>query len=180
MLYTYKELINKYKSNYYINKALANRKIYKIDSYIYSNERYVDYLLIINKKYPKVIFTSDSAYYYYGLTTYVPDKYYVATSRKDTKIVNSKLKQSYIPEDRFNIGVSSLKVNNINIKIYDKERLLIDLIRKSDSLPFDYYKEIINNYRLIKDKLDMKKISSYLKHYNSKKKIFEAIQKEVY
>jgi hypothetical protein len=40
------------------------------------------------------------------------------------------------------------------IRIYDKERLLIELIRLQNRFPYDCYKEIILNYRAIADSLD--------------------------
>ena len=62
----------------------------------------------------------------------------------------------------------------------DKERLLIDLIKNSDKIPFDYYKEIINNYREISNKLDINKISDYLCYYKHDLDLFIQIQKEVF
>lgn len=43
------------------------------------------------------------------------------------------------------------------IKIYDKERMIIELIKNRKTPGFDYYKEIIVNYRKIKDSLNTKK-----------------------
>lgn len=45
----------------------------------------------------------------------------------------------------------------MEVKIYDRERMLIELIRNRNSIGFDYYKEIIQNYREIKDTLSTKK-----------------------
>ena len=41
--------------------------------------------------------------------------------------------------------------------------MLIELIRNRKSYGFDYYKEIMNNYRELKDQLDMGKITEYIK-----------------
>ena len=91
-----------------------------------------------------------------------------------------KVKQIYISEDKFNIGVTTIKVDGIKIKIYDKEKLLIELVKNSKNIPFDYYKEIINNYRSISDKLDMNKLSDYLNYYKNDIDLFLKIQKEVF
>ncbi len=40
-----------------------------------------------------------------------------------------------------------LVVESATINIYDKERMLIELIRNKNQMAFDYYKEIISNYR---------------------------------
>lgn len=60
--------------------------------------------------------------------------------------MDNKAKQIYVSEDKFDIGVTTIKVEEIKIKIYDKEKLLIELVKNSKNIPFDYYKEIINNY----------------------------------
>ena len=46
MLYTHKELLNKYKSNYQIEKAVKENKIFKIEKGIYANKRNVHYLSV--------------------------------------------------------------------------------------------------------------------------------------
>ena len=90
------------------------------------------------------------------------------------------MKQIYVPEDKFEVGITSIKVDGINIKIYDKEKLLIELVKNSEKIPFDYYKEIINNYRTISDKIDMNKLSDYLNYYKNDIDLFLKIQKEVF
>ena len=180
MIYSYESVISKYKNNYQLDKALKDKKIFKIESGIYSNQEIVNYLLIINKKYPNAVFTSDSAFYYHNLTDVIPQKYYLATNRKASKIMNEKVKQIYVAEDKFDIGVTTIKVDGIKVKIYDKEKLLIELVKNSKEIPFDYYKEIINNYRGISDKLDMNKLSDYLNYYKNDIDLFLKIQKEVF
>lgn len=66
MIYSYEEVILNY--NYQLNKALKDKKIFKIELGIYSSQKFVNYLLVINKKYPNAVFTSDSAFFYHNLT----------------------------------------------------------------------------------------------------------------
>lgn len=94
--------------------------------------------------------------------------------------MNNKVKQIYAPDEKFEIGITSIIVNGIEIKIYDKEKLLIELVKDSEKIPFDYYKEIINNYRIISDTLDMDKLSDYLSYYKNDMYLFSKIQKEVF
>ena len=60
------------------------------------------------------------------------------------------------------------------------ERLLIELIRKRASIPFDYYKEIIRNYRQISDELDMYKIEQYVSLFKNEVNLFDILQREVF
>ena len=66
-------------------------------------------------------------------------------------MLNDKIEQIFMANHFFEIGKSQVNYNNVQINIYNKERMLIELIRKKKQIPFDYYKEIISNYRAIVD-----------------------------
>ncbi|MCF0125494.1 MAG: hypothetical protein HUJ68_07040, partial [Clostridia bacterium] len=55
-----------------------------------------------------------------------------------------------------------------------------ELIRNKKNLPFDYYKEIITNYREIVDEIDMSLLADYLECFTNGKNIFEIIHREVF
>ena len=55
-----------------------------------------------------------------------------------------------------------------------------ELIRNRFMFSFDYYKEIINNYRKIKDELDIFKIEDYANAFPNSEKIMAIIQDEVF
>ena len=38
-------------------------------------------------------------------------------------------------------------MTTIEIHMYNKERMLVELLRNKNKLPFDYYKEILENYK---------------------------------
>ena len=70
--------------------------------------------------------------------------------------------------------------NNVKINVYNKERMLIELIRNRNLMQFDYYKEIISNYRECVDEIDMSMLADYLKKFTNEKNIFEVMQREVF
>ncbi len=74
MVYTYKELLEIYKDDYNIKRAIENKKIYKIEKGIYSDKKIVNPLLVYSKKYPNATITMDNAFYYYDLTDIIPNK----------------------------------------------------------------------------------------------------------
>ena len=61
------ELKEKLNSDYQIQKAVEEKKYYKVDMGLYSDKEFVNPLEIIAKKYPNAIFTFDSAFYYFDL-----------------------------------------------------------------------------------------------------------------
>lgn len=180
MLYFHKELKEKLKSDYQIQKAVSNKEYYKIKAGLYSEQKFVNPLEIIMKKYPNAIFTSDSAYYYYDLTDVIPDFFYLATKRTDSRINDKNIKQVFIPNELFDFGKTQIQVENIKINIYDQERLLVELIRKKNIIPFDYYKEIITNYRKKADKLDVYKLQKYISYYKNESSLYDTLMREVF
>ncbi len=125
----------------------------------------------------------DSAYYYYNLTDIIPSKVYLATDRNTDKINNEKIVQTFMSKDILYKGRINLQTNDGVINIYDRERLLIELIRKKKKIPFfDYYKEIISNYnyRAIVDELDMYKIEEYLSLFKNDMNLSNILQMEVF
>ena len=180
MLYTHKELLNKYKSNYQIEKAVKQQKIFKIEKGIYSTNKNVHYLEVITKKYPNAIITGESAYYYHNLTDVIPDKIYLATKRNAVRIKDKRIKQVLVSDKLFDLGKEKLLFEGVHINIYDKEKMLIELIKNKSNISFDYYKEIILNYRNIVDELKNWKIEQYLENYNLEDYIFDIIKKEVF
>ena len=180
MLYFHKELKEKYKYDYNIQKAVEMKQLYKIEEGLYSDKEYVNPLEIIKKKYPNAVLTNDSAFYYHDLTDVVPDYFYLATSRSNTRINDSYIKQVFIPNELVNVGKIKMNIENVQVNIYNKERMLVELIRKKNQIPFDYYKEIIKNYRKIIDDLDIYKISEYISFYNNEHNLYEALQREVF
>ena len=180
MLYFHKELKEKLKSDYQIQKAVSKGYYYKIESGLYSDKEFINPLEIICKKYPNAIFTSDSAYYYYDLTDVIPNYYYLSTKRSDSRISDNNIKQLFVPNDLFEFGKTQISIENVIINIYDEERMLVELIRKKNIIPFDYYKEIITNYRKKADKLDIYKIQEYISYYKNEMTLYDTLMREVF
>ena len=58
--------------------------------------------------------------------------------------------------------------------------MLIELIRNRNSYGFDYYKEIMNNYRDLKEQLDIEKITDYISAFPIEEHLYDVIMKEVF
>ena len=180
MVYTHKELIEKYGTDYQIQKAVKNEKIYKIESGIYSDKKSNHYLDIFVKKYPNAIISGDSAYYYHNLTDVIPKKIFMTTKRSSGRFNDENINQSYSIDRYFKLGKTNLEYEGVNINIYDKERMLLELVRSKNTMGYDMYKEIISNYRRIAWDIDIEKLEKYLSCFSHGDKLFEMIQDEVF
>ncbi|MCL2080140.1 MAG: hypothetical protein FWH17_09965 [Oscillospiraceae bacterium] len=181
MMFTHKELEKFFKSDYQIKKKIADGEIHKIDRGLYSDTPSVHPLEVITKKYPHAIFTMDSAFYFHGLTDVIPQKMHLAVIRTATRrIAYNNIAAVYVLEKLLNIGKTQIIFDGVSINIYDKERMLIELIRSKKRMAFDYYKEVINSYRTIVKELDTRAIEDYAMEFDTDEYIFKAIQEEVF
>lgn len=179
MILTYKECIERYGSDYMIKKEISEGNLFQKEKGLYSDRELCSELELIAAKYPRAVFTGESAYYYYGFTDVIPDCYCLATRRGDTRIKEKQVKQIFVNDELYDFGKQTMMYQNTNIPIYNKERLLVDLIRFKSKFPFDYYKEVIGNYRRIIDQMDFFSIEDYAGMLRHGKKIMDTIQLEV-
>lgn len=180
MLYFRSELEENVYSTYQLNKLIEKKQLFKVANGLYSTEEFVNPLEIIMKKYPNAIFTSESAYYYYDLTDVIPDYFYLGTKRQDSRIKDKNIKQIFISDELFDFGKTQIEIENVKINIYDEERMLVELIRRRNSIPFDYYKEIITNYRKRVDKLDIYKLQEYISYFKNESLLYDILMREVF
>lgn len=179
MLLSYKDCEKRFGNHHQIKKAMEAGKIFKIEPGIYSEVPHVSDISLISFKYPYAVFTMGSAFYYHGLTDVIPEKYDLATSKDAPKIKNEMIRQSFHRENAFSVGISSMEYRSETIRIYDKERMLIELIRNKKTLPFDYYKEIIESYRRNIYQLDLEKLQAYAPAFPKQSRLLETIELEV-
>ena len=179
MIITYGDCIAKYGSDYKLKKEIESGRLFQLEKGFYSDSRYHSDKELISVKYPKAVFSGGSAFYYHGLTDVIPDNYTLATKREDTRIKANNIKQLFIRDDLFDIGIESMDSDGITIRIYNLERMLIELIRLRSKYPMDYYKEIIGNYRNRIFNMDFARLEEYASKFSYGESIMDIIQLEV-
>ena len=180
MICTHKQCMKEKGSSYQIQKAVKSGELYQIEKGIYADTSDVSNLAVISTKYPEAIITLDSAFYYHGLTDVIPDEYCIATSKHARKLRDPRIRQIFVPDEILNLGVIVMYRSDAAFRIYDKERMLIELLSRKNSLPRDYYKEILGNYRDQIYELDIERIQDYAESFPKHKMISEALSAEVF
>lgn len=183
MIYTYNELQKKLGYYQLFKEAINNGKYFKVGRGIYSDQdTKLNELETIFAIYPNAVLTLESAFSFYDLSDYVPEKYIIATSQKAHRIINDKVQQLYYSDNLLNIGKTRVKTQFGYINVYDKERMLIELFRLKHKLSISHYKELVNSYReLVKDnKLNINKLVKYCRLFNSGSSILSRIQEVIF
>ena len=152
MLYNYAEAVSLYGSDYLLKKAIKEKKIYKVDKGIYSDEKdnFTKYEVAI-KKYPASFLVQDTALYVLGFIDQEPEVIHLGTARNALRITDKSIKQHFYSDfdredmeghyaehilSKKNLKEKVLKNGNI-IRILNFKALVYDLIRNKDSYSDD-------------------------------------------
>src|SRR5574344_1193284 len=180
MMYTYPEALKRFGSYYRIKKAMDSGELYSWGHGLYSNQKPRRDEAAIALAHPKVIFTLESAFYLYGFTDVIPEVYIVASPLGYTWLKEKDIRQNFQKKALFPLGATCLKVPNGTVRIYDKERLLIELFRYQKRFPYDYYKGIIAAYRKEAPSLNTIKLADYAFHFAHGEGLLKRILREVF
>ena len=179
MIIRHKDLVNKGYSAYQIKKLVEEKKLLFIKKGVYSTDENINYFEMIAKKHPNAIYTLETAAYIYKLKKNLPSTYFVASKQKDRKMKENFIKQVFMTDELYHIGINNMVYQNVNIRAYDLERLLIEIVRNKTNIDNSSYKEIIESYSKIAKLLNKRKLDEYLNHFKNPK-ILERINNEVF
>lgn len=176
---TYEQALINAGSAFLLHKMVESKELYKITRGVYSRVKYPDPLVLTHILYPEAVITMDSALHAYGMTDVIPDEIHIATSRSSTRITKQGYKQYFTEETFLNPGAINVERDEGTVRMYNRERLLVEVMRRQASLPLDYYKEIIISYRKIINELDITLIEDYMTLFKKNNFMFEILQREV-
>ena len=182
MVFTWEEIV-KIEGN--VNRAfrsVKNNKYKKVSRGVYvDNGEHISEVEQLFVRYPRATLTLQSAFEYYDMSDYIPDKYYLVTPYNSHTIKNNKVSQSYMNEDVINIGRHKIMTKYGFIYIYDKERMLIELFRLKSKIPTPYFLEVVSSYRILKsmDKISLGKVGEYCAVFPNGNKLLKQIQEMI-
>ena len=179
MIYTYKEMVSRYGSAYQIARAVDSGNVFKVSRGIYSDVRHPNPNAVACALYPHAVLTMDSAFYLHGLTDVIPELVHVATPRNSTRIRNAHVRQYFMEPRLMRVGTQQREDSGLLVRVFSKERMLVELLRNAGKLPLDYYKELIGSYRKIANELDMHEVEDCMSQYKRADTLFDMMQREV-
>ena len=173
------ECLSRFGSDYFIEQRIAAGNLFRLGNGVFAEQKHVPDNAIISYRYPHGVITLLSAFYHYGMTDVIPETCDLATSRNAAKIRDARVRQVFVPDEILYQGAIMDQEHDYPIRIYSRERLLIELLRYKSKLPFDLYKEVLLNFRKIITQLNMQDIQDYAMAVPKQKMIMEALQMEV-
>ena len=166
-------------SSWFLSYFVKKNGLSKIAPGLYGDENYIyDKLHIIQRRYPKYIFTGITALYLYGLTDKIPEIIEVVApqgynpSRKKDKSL--RVRQISDPH-KYLSDITEIETDFGNIvKVYSAERVICDLIKNRDKYDSELFVKAIKLYlRKINNQI---KLFECARNNNIEKKVFEIVE----
>lgn len=150
-----KPLIKKYVEKGIIRKVAHG--LY-IDSNLLEDDDY-----ILQQRYPNIVFSYQTAFYYLNLCYKEPAKIDISINSKKRVVGNYNV--HYVSDKYYDIGIIEVKSTLGNpIKIYNAERSICDML-KSEKFDLELQNSILDNY-FKSDEKDINKLLEYSKIFN--------------
>ena len=164
----------------YLSKMVEKNIIQRIDRGIYATNDYkYDEYHLFQLKYPKTVFSYNTALYFYGMTERTPIKMDISISKNYNPHRFKELVNVYrINDELFELGIiNKTSPQGMNVRVYNLERTICDIIKDKDSMDIEIRNKAIK--KAIKSKeFNASKMFDYAKKmniYNKVKDYMEAI-----
>lgn len=138
----------------YLQMMVAEGKLERVDRGVYvSIDAIEDEMYAMQTKYPKLIYSHETALYLHGLSDRTPFEY-SASVPSGNKVVGSvadRFKIYYIKKELHELGVETVKSSHGNpIRAYDVERTVCDLIRSRSRIDVQILNDALKRFVKLK------------------------------
>lgn len=148
-VFTTKELKSIGLNHYQINKLLNKGTLEKLKrgAYIFSESNLED-IKIVKDIIPNGVFCMHTAAMIYDYSTHIPNKYHVAIPNKEKYSLPEypAIKLYYWKNNQIEIGLKTIKYNDFEIQIFDKEKTVCDFIKFRNKQERSVVNQVIKNY----------------------------------
>lgn len=150
----------------YLQMMVADGKLERVDRGIYvSTDAIEDEMYSKQTKYPKLIYSHETALYLHGLSDRTPFEY-SASVPSGYKVVGSmaeRFKIYYIKKELHELGIETVQSSHGNpIKTYNIERTICDLIRSRNRIDVQILNEALKRFVKLKS-ADLSMLMDYAK-----------------
>jgi predicted transcriptional regulator of viral defense system len=105
-------------------------------------------MIDISRLVPGGVLCLHSAWYYYNLSVFIPDAFYVAIEkyRKVTLPVFPVIRLIYLQKQQFELGIEHKTIEGMRVPIYNLEKCVCDAVKYRNKIGMEITAEIIKNY----------------------------------
>ena len=176
---TRKDIDNAGIPSWFLYDFVRKNKLIKIAPGYYANESYfADDYYILQKRYPKYVFSGMSALYIHHLTDKIPMEVEVTSPQgyhPSRKKIHGLSIHRISNKEIYNLGITEVTTFFGNkVRVYDEERTICDLIKNRDKYDGETFIKAIKFY--IRKTNNEIKLRKYAKIMGISKKVFEIME----
>lgn len=164
--------------SWFLTDFVRKENLEKIAAGFYAKSDWMqDDFLVFQYKYPKFIFSYESALYLLSLTDNLPQTFEV-TGPKNYRPFNPKENLAVVHTESkkkiYELGITKIETNLGNrVLSYNAEKTICDLIKRSDKIDAETYTKALHNYA--KQNHDSTKLLEYARIMKIEKKVYETM-----
>ncbi len=166
-------------SSWFLSDFVRKNKLVKVAPGYYVCESYfADDYYVLQRRYPKYIFSDMSALYLHHLTDKIPTDIEVVAPQgyhpSRNKIDNLSVRR-ISNDDIYNLGITEIETPFGNkVRVYDEERTICDVIKYRDRYDGETFIKAIKFY--MRKTNNQTKLFKYARIMNIEKKVFEIME----
>lgn len=153
----------------YLAMMVTEGKLQRVSRGVYVLQNGIDdQMFAMQKKYPKLIFSHETALYLHGLTNRTPFEYSatVPSGYKVVETISEKFKIYYIKKNLYLLGVADTVTSFGNpIKVYNIERTVCDMFRSKNRMDIQIFNEALKRVVQISS-IDYSLLMTYAKEFH--------------
>ncbi len=137
-----------------------------------------DEMALLQKRFPKVVFSHESALYLHDLTDRepMPISVTVDSSYNAGPLKAQGARIYYTKPEWYVMGLAEVKTpTGAKVRTYDKEHTICDLIRKRAAIDPAVFRQAIRGYARSKDK-DLARLSVYARAMSIESRVYEVME----
>lgn len=153
----------------YLKLMVEEDELEYVDRGVYVGKEYVqDDMYALQKKYPKIIYSHETALYLHGLSDRIPSRstITVPSGYKAVGILAKNCKTYYVKKELHRLGVVSIETPFGNtVSTYDVERTVCDILRSRNRIDVHVLNDALKRYVNL-NKGDYSKLMNYAEKFN--------------
>lgn len=174
------EIVNSKIYDKFLKKLMAEGYVERIryGYYQWQDERAFGEAVLIQRLFPDAVLCMESALQYYGYTDRTPSEWHLAVDKHSTKsrfdIDYPIVKPHYIPCWQLELGVDSVEIEGVKLKIFNRERVVCDCLRQENKMDAEIFNKAIQAY--VKDPMkNVPRLMGYATFLRTEKKVRKVI-----
>ena len=175
-----KEIIENKIYNRFLKKLIDEGYVEKIKFgyYQWQDERAYSEATVIARLFPDAVISMESALQYYGYTDRTPSAWCLAVDKHSTKsrfnIDYPSGKPHYIPKEQMTLGVEMVNIEDTELKIFNRERVICDCLRQENKMDVEVFNKAIQAY-IKEPKKNVPRLMEYAKILRTENKVLKMI-----